>query len=66
MIDQKCLAVLWMLALFLRCNSTLNLTVYEFQQGVDISGKLASGEEEGCFCKVAGMSIVAVDGLRSQ
>jgi len=26
-INQKCLAVLWMLASFLRCNSTLNLTV---------------------------------------
>lgn len=55
-----------MLASFLRYNSTLNLTVYKFRQGVDISGKLASGEEEHFFRKVAGMSIIAVGGLRSQ
>ena len=68
-INQKCLAFLWMLTLFLRCDSTtetLNLTVLESRQGVDISRKLARGKEAGCFCEVAGVSIVAVGGLCSQ
>ena len=65
-IDQT---LLRMLASFLHCDSTketLNLTVQEFRRGVDIFAKLARGEEAGCFFKVAGTSIVAVGGLRSQ
>ena len=61
--------LLRMLASFLHCDSTketLNLTVQEFPQGVDIFAKLARGEEAGHFFKVAGVFIVATGGLRSQ